>query len=50
MEEVIKAYQAKVSSNTPKFKFGVQVPKGIRTALRLDQANGDNLCKEAINK
>ncbi len=49
MEQIRKAFQAKVSPRTPKFKFGVQVPKGVRNALELDKINGDTLWRDAIN-
>jgi len=33
-----------------KFKYGVQVPRSYREAMLLDQKNGNNLWKEAIQK
>lgn len=31
----------------PRFKFGVQVPRNVGDAIRLDDANGDNMWKDA---
>jgi hypothetical protein len=31
-----------------KYKFGIQVPKGIKNAFDLDQKNGNHLWQEAI--
>jgi hypothetical protein len=31
-----------------KYKFGIQVPKGIKNAIDLDKKNGNQLCQEAI--
>jgi hypothetical protein len=31
-----------------KYKFGIQVPKGIKNAIDLDKKNGNHLCQEAI--
>jgi hypothetical protein len=30
------------------YKFGIQVPKGIKNAIDLDKKNGNQLCQEAI--
>ena len=40
----------KVSANPTgiKFKFIIQVPKGIKNAINLDKKNGNNLWEEAI--
>ena len=40
----------KVSANPTgiKYKFGIQVPKGIKNAINLDKKNGNNLWEEAI--
>jgi hypothetical protein len=32
-----------------KYKFGIQVPKGIKNAIYLDKKNGNQLWQEAIN-
>jgi hypothetical protein len=32
-----------------KYKFGIQVPKGIKNAIDLDKKNGNQLWQEAIN-
>jgi hypothetical protein len=31
-----------------KYKFGIQVPKGIKNAIDLDKKNGNQLWQEAI--
>jgi hypothetical protein len=31
-----------------KYKFGIQVPKGIKNAIKFDKKNSNNLCEEAI--
>jgi hypothetical protein len=31
-----------------KYKFGVQVPKGIKNEIDLDKNNGNQLCQVAI--
>jgi hypothetical protein len=31
-----------------KYKFSIQVPKGIKNAIYLDKKNGNQLCQEAI--
>ena len=38
--DLIRAYKAKVRPGGPKFKFGVQVPLGVKQALELDRKNG----------
>jgi hypothetical protein len=32
-----------------KYKFGIQVPKGIKNTIELDKENGSQLWQEAIN-
>jgi hypothetical protein len=32
-----------------KYKFGIQVAKGIKNAMNLDKKNGNQLLQEAIN-
>jgi hypothetical protein len=32
-----------------KYKFGIQVPKGIKNAIDLDKKNGNQLLQEAVN-
>ena len=34
----------------PKYKFGVEIPRGTKHALRLDVANGNTLWREAMEK
>ena len=40
----------KVSANLTsiKYKFGIQVPKGIKNAIELDKKNGNSLCQDAV--
>jgi hypothetical protein len=49
VEDLRRAFIAKYE-NTPKYKFGVQIPTSISHALRLDKLNGNDLWKEAIQK
>ena len=49
VEDLRRAFTAKYE-NTPKYKFGVQIPTSISHALRLDKLNGNNLWQEAIQK
>ena len=39
----------KAQSMTPKMKFGVEVPRNYKDALRLDQVNRNKLWQDAIN-
>ncbi len=45
-----RIFKAKVRTGEPKYKFGVQVPLGIKQAMELDKANGDTLWADAIKK
>ena len=46
-----KVFQAQQNHHpTTKYKFGIEVPKGIKAALSLDKINNNNLWKEAIDK
>jgi hypothetical protein len=49
LEDLRQGFIAKFE-NTPKYKFGVQIPTSISHALRLDRMNGNNLWQEAIKK
>jgi hypothetical protein len=46
--EITRIHKASTSSTGIKYKFGIQVPKGIKNAINLDKKNGNNLWKEAI--
>ena len=35
--------------NTPKYKFGVQVPRSVKEAYELDEKNGNKAWAEAMN-
>jgi preprotein translocase subunit SecA len=48
LEDLRKGFLAKYE-NTPKYKFGVQIPTSFAHALRLDKLNGNNLWQEAIH-
>jgi Reverse transcriptase (RNA-dependent DNA polymerase) len=41
-------HKVSASSNSTNYKFGIQVPKGIKNALHLNRINGNNLWQEAI--
>ena len=45
-----RAFKAKVKPGGPKFKFGVQVPMGVKQALALDRKNGNTKWQDAIKK
>jgi hypothetical protein len=49
LEDLRQGFIAKFE-NTPKYKFGVQIPASIKHALTLDKLNGNNLWEEAIQK
>ena len=49
MANKTQAAQQQKSSSTPKFKFGVQVPRNAVHAMQLDKVNGDLLWKEATD-
>jgi hypothetical protein len=46
--EITRVHKASTSPTGIKYKFGIQVPKGIKNALNLDKKNGNNLWEEAI--
>ena len=48
--QLVKAFKATVKPGSPKFKFGVQVPLGVKQALALDKQNGNHHWREAIRK
>jgi hypothetical protein len=45
---IAKVHKVTSSPTTVKYKFGVQVPKGIKNAISLDKKNKNNLWQEAI--
>ena len=45
---LVRAYKANVRPGGPKFKFGVQVPLGVKQALALDKKNGNTMWRDAI--
>ena len=46
--EITRVYKASSSPTGIKYKFGIQVPKGIKNAINLDKKNGNNLWEEFI--
>jgi hypothetical protein len=46
--EITRIHKASTSPTSIKYKFGIQVPKGIKNAINLDKKNGNNLWEEAI--
>ena len=46
--DLVRAYKAKVRPGGPKFKFGIQVPLGVKQALVLDRKNGNTKWQDAI--
>ena len=43
-----KVYKSTATPISIKYKFGIQVPKGIKNSIDLDKKNGSNLWEEAI--
>jgi hypothetical protein len=46
--EITRVHKASTSPTGIKYKFGVQVLKGIKNAINLDKKNGNILWEEAI--
>ena len=46
--KMTKAFTTNLHQNTPKFKFGVEVPQGTKHALKLDRQNRNTLWTDAI--
>jgi hypothetical protein len=46
--EITRIHMASISPSRIKYKFGIQVSKGIKNAINLDKKNGNNLWEEAI--
>ena len=46
--DISKIYKVSANPTTIKYKFGIQVPKGIKNAINLDKKNGNNLWEQAI--
>ena len=47
---VTQVMVTKTKKRSPKYKFGVNVPKSVRQAQEFDTANGNTLWSEAIQK
>ena len=45
-----KIFKAQATHNIIKYKFGIRVPRNVREARQLDEENGNNKWKEAIEK
>ena len=45
-----KIYRSQKKASLKKYKFGVEVPADIEHALKLDDKNGDDMWKQAIEK
>ncbi len=41
--EITRVHKASTSPTGIKYKFGIQVPKGIKNAFNLDKKNGNHL-------
>jgi hypothetical protein len=46
--EISRVHKASTSPTSIKYKFGIQVPKGIKNAINLDKKNSNHLWEEAI--
>jgi hypothetical protein len=46
--DIARIFKASTSPAGIKYKFGIQVPKGIKNAIDLDKNNGNQLWQEAI--
>jgi hypothetical protein len=46
--DIVRILKVSTSPEGIKYKFGIQVPKGIKNAIDLDKKNGNQLCQEAI--
>jgi hypothetical protein len=47
MNKVVRAHNAAIRS-APKYKFGIEIPRGIRHAFRLDKENDNTLWQDSI--
>jgi C-terminal processing protease CtpA/Prc len=46
--DTVRIHKASTSSSIVKYKFGIQIPRGIKNAIHLDTKNGNKLWQEAI--
>jgi hypothetical protein len=46
--EKARVYKSTASLTSVRYKFGIQVPKGIKNAIDFDKKNGNILWEEAI--
>ena len=46
--EKARTYRSIATPTTVRYKFGIQVPKGIKKNIDLDKTNGNSLWEEAI--
>jgi hypothetical protein len=49
MEAITRVYKAS-SKSDKRMKFGVEVPQGMKAAMRLDAVNGNTLWRDALKK
>ena len=47
---LVRAFKAKVKPGGPKFKFGVQVPMGVKQAVYIDKKNENTKWQDTIRK
>jgi Reverse transcriptase (RNA-dependent DNA polymerase) len=45
--DTVRIHKASTSSSNVKYKFGIQIPRGIKNAIHLDNKNGNKLWQEA---
>ena len=45
-----RAFQAKAHPRDAKYKFGIQVPRGVKEAFALDKRNDNNLWRDTNSK
>jgi hypothetical protein len=46
--DIARILKVSTSPSGIKYKFGIQVPKGIKNAIDIDKKNGNQLWQEAI--
>jgi hypothetical protein len=46
--DTVRIHKSSMSSTSIKYKFGAQLPRGIKNAVHLDRKNGNNLWQEDV--
>jgi len=46
--DIARIHRVSTKPTSTRYKFGIQVPKGIKNAIDLHKKNGNNLWEEAI--